>query len=313
MRIFFIVLLVLVSGCAVTNSGPDRGPFSLDCPSLKEGRGVTIAFVPYAPPPEVREGEPFRIGLKFANHFEDGKSVDVFVQDSVDVAGFPPEGLSESLMVDGALIDRGTWVAPGCKLFEEGGLGEFSAGDFVYDFAESKGFGDTVTFQGVLRYDADSEVFFDLCIVNPALFGTQGCPLTEGFSGSQLGWENDRAPVTVTSVEKMLVGDKDGVTLHLLIGLRNEGGGMIGGDGSFDFLLNHDVGTFTCFSEQAELDGSEELRLKLNTKREASVTCRTKLTPDRLQKHMFSVQLSYPYEYRFASAQMKLIPAPIHS
>ena len=302
MKLFFLLVLFFLAGCTSFSPGGLQDGTSFQCPSFKEARGVIVDFIQYAPPEEIREGKPFSIGLKFANYLDEVMSVDLSLQDTVDVPDFPDEGVHETIVVESAFVDEEAWRQPGCRLSESEGLTELTLGPYVYQGVD---FDDQTAFVGTLQYPAVTEASFPVCMYNPAEGGGSGCPLTQSYSPSSLGYRNEKAPVLFTSVEKRLIGSSEGVTLQLFFTLDNLGGGRISGDG-VDFLLDGGGMTFTCYSDFGKSTGSQQLRLQLDEE-PVDVECETFLTLDRVQASTVMAELHYTYSYPFRSDTTKII------
>lgn len=303
---FLFFLSIFLVGCTLQNTtSPEHSTFH--CPSVKEGRGVTLDFVQYAPPPEVREGRDFSLGLAFSNAFAEGIDFDLTLQDTVDAPGsFPTEGVHETLHIEGAVVENDQWHEPGCRLLEETELTEYTLGPYFY---KPLAFEDVTHFTGNLRYQGRTDAGFTFCIFNPA-HGPASCSAQEQISSNQLGWQNMKAPVMITTVQKILIGSKDGVTLKFAFDIANVGGGYIGGNGELTVDVKSQDLSFTCFSEEASLEGGQHLQLVLDSEQDytARVECETFLTLDRMQTSLIELELQYPYVYPFKSEEMKLLP-----
>src|SRR3990167_4620974 len=94
MKLYLIILAVLLlAGCATPTTPGDTTPPAFQCPSLNEGRGLTVDFIEGAPPSTIKEHRPFTLGLKFSNHLDIPVNAYLTLQDSVDHQGFPEEGI----------------------------------------------------------------------------------------------------------------------------------------------------------------------------------------------------------------------------
>lgn len=302
-----LMAVLFLTGCTVSNPfqrSDERSEVpSFRCTSFGQGRGIVVDFVKEGFPEEVRENRPFAINLKFANHFADAMVVDLLVQDTTDLDGFPDQGEKRTLTLESALVDQGRWYGPGCRIAEEGGFAELGLGPYVYHGAF---FEDRVAFEGTLKYDGVTDVSFVACAFNPALGAGSFCNAHETLSGPSLGLGNDKAPVFVSSLDKTLTGSKDGVVLSLDILLQNNGGGYV--DGPVDFSL--DGSGFTCDSDRATFGGGHSLELTFAPgKNSIRVQCQEFLTVDRVETHTMSIVLRYPYSYPFRSEFLRVLPA----
>jgi hypothetical protein len=317
--ILFLIMsaLLLLSACTSPFGGEQdiqRDAPGYRCPPLKEGRGIVADFVQYSPPQQVREGLPFSLGLVFANHFFDALPVDLIIQDTVDYSGFPAEGISETVVIDGALVENNIWQRPGCRISGEQGMVQLDFGPYTYTSSSRQGYGtpslsfdDTTLFQGYLRYHAVTDASLFLCAYNPAFGGGGNCPSTQRYPSSSFGWMNDKSPLSMVDAQKVLIGSREGVTLRFTLLLRNMGGGYIGDDGTVQFILDGDGLSFSCFSEEATFQKGNSMTLVLDPDtRQAFIECETFLMLDRLQSFPLRINLQYPYVYPFVSEPMTI-------
>ncbi|MEK6839626.1 MAG: hypothetical protein AABX72_01685, partial [Nanoarchaeota archaeon] len=247
------------------------------------------------------------LGLVFSNAFAEGMDVDLTLQDTVDTPGsFPAEGVHETLHLEGAVVENDQWYEPGCRLLEDTEPTEHTLGPYFY---KPLAFEDITHFTGNLRYQGHTDAGFAFCLFNPAQ-GPTSCSAQEQISGSQLGWQNMKAPVMITDVRKILIGSKEGVHLKFAFDLANAGGGYIGGNSEITVDVTSQDLSFTCFSEDASLDGGQHLQLTLDSEQSytARVECETFLTLDRVQTSLIELALEYSYVYPFTSEDMKLLP-----
>ncbi len=309
MKYFSLVLLIFVLflvGCSQFGipSNNNRENPAFQCPSFKEGRGVVADFIEYSPPEEIKDGREFSLGLKFANHFVEPTAVELHLQDTTDMNGFPDEGVSQQVVVEGATAEKNIWYRPGCRITGEQNFAELDLGPYSYSPIL---FDDVITFKGYIQYDAFTDASLFICAFNPAAGPGTSCSTKESSSESALGWRNSKAPIAVTSVERLLIGSKDGVDVKLDLEIENEGGGYVGGDGSIDFSLSAQGMTFTCESEQAGFEKGEHMTLKLDREKSTvQVHCESFLNLDRTEAFDTRITLHYPYVYSFDSIPVTL-------
>ena len=304
--IFVIGALFLV-GCASVPFGKEEiRDDSFRCQNLGEGRGVVADFLQYAPPEEVREGRPFTLGITFANYFDDAITVDLKIQDTTDTDGFPEEGIEQSIMIDGSLVDNGIWYEPGCRLVEENGIAELSLGPYNY---KPIPFDDVVQFRGTLAYDEKIEASFITCAFNPALGVVSGCATSESYGELDIKGRNIKAPIFLSDVEKIIIGSKEGATMKLDVTIRNAGGGYAGGDGTVDFSIGAEGMALECYSDSAKSSTKNGMSLAFDKETdEAVVHCETFLNLDRMQAFPVNIKLEYKYIYPVTSIPVKLKP-----
>ncbi len=302
--VLVLISALILSSCTNYFGGSKQPDTSFHCRLLKEGRGVVADFVQYAPPGEIREGRPFTLGLAFSNSFEDAITVDLQLQDTIDIPEFPDEGISQSVLVEGSLVENNLWHEPGCRLMGENGLTELSLGPYIY---RPVTFDDEVQFRGTLNYHAITDASLSACAFNPAMGPSTGCSTQQTYH--DFGWKNSKAPIFITSADKTLIGSKDGVTLQLTFDIANAGGGYAGGDGLVDFSLDGEGITFNCYSDQTHDDRGNMISLLLDQETErAQVHCETFLSLDRMQVFPVTIHLQHDYTYPFSSVPAKLKP-----
>ena len=303
----FVIIALLLAGCAAVPFGKKEiRDDSFRCKNIGEGRGVTADFLQYAPPEEVREGRDFTLGIAFANYFDDAMPVELKVQDTTDTNGFPDEGVEQSLLIDGSLVDNGIWYEPGCRLAEEEGIAELSLGPYNY---KPVPFDDIIQFRGTLAYDADVESSFIICAFNPAMGVTSECATSEVYGESDMKGRNSKAPIFVDGVEKIIIGSKEGATIKFDATIRNAGGGYAGGDGTVDFSMGAEGMALECYSDSARSATKSGMSLSFDKETdEAVVHCETFLSLDRMQTFPVNMKLEYKYVYPITSIQVKLKP-----
>lgn len=295
MKWMMIILVVFLSGC-VTPGVMDEDVPIVSCDFRGSGKGVEAVFIPGSPPLVIRGGKDFSLGVKFVNNFGESKNVEFNVQDNTQTPldGFDEGvGISQSVGIDGAEVEKGRWINPGCRLTFGGGLAELNLGRRSYRNVLSK---EDVVFTGTLKYEVDVDAPFGLCIFNPAYIANPSCRDDLG-----LGVVNSHAPVSVAGVNKRISGGEDFVDVELDIEIRKMANGRVGDMGEVDFMIEVEGVNFECESEQSVgFDRGDNLILNLK-EGNAQVYCYTQLFVDREQKFSGNIMLYYPYVYNFLS------------
>jgi hypothetical protein len=313
---FLLLLLVLlvVSGCDLFSFDRESGtPLVSRCQDLGTGRGVVAEFI--NDNDRLREGFDFSLNIKLANYFENSPFMEVYVDDNVDLLGFPREGITHQLDIEPAIVDFDVYQSPGCRI-SGGGSTTYTLGRYVYstlpDQAEH-----SIRFNGVLKYQGFTEAMFSYCLTNKDQVPTPSCR-----NNLNLGWKNAKAPVAVTSVDSRSVyydESEEGDLIEefvVLIDIENLGGGFIPapiGEPALDFKLESvpNIG-FECESAQAEERGSNDRLTLILDDEKAHIECSTFVSIDREIPLSFEVELTYPYEYLFFYPALGSKPLPLY-
>ncbi len=306
--ILFLFVILLLTGCTNlpgfnTDTTNDEGRVpTFVCDDFLPSRGVIARFSPDTTQDVINEGEPFSLTLQFANHHKDPLIVDLILTDDSATPGF--ETITRSVTVEEATFIPG--FQPGCRVMEQRSLPVLPLGDYVY---RNVLYDHDVRFLGTLSYPGYiSESTFPLCIFNPLVGAGERCSTQESIIGRSLGPTALYDPITITSVKKRLVGSSETVKIILDIHIENLGQGYVSGASQIlTFHIESFEGlTFDCISKNLVSDfGGDTLDLTL-TDDVADVTCHAVLSPDRTETYTIATEISYDYEYTFASKPIKL-------
>ncbi len=265
-KIIIVLFLVFLTACSASNQGKGSGTPD----------GLRMSFLELQPRSELKESEYFDIGLKLENKAECDIKGEICVRDT----------LAESL----------SGVRDDCQSFElrkkDGNIMD-SENIYFNDNTYENPSGDLIsTIIAKSRYSCSIQLTPQLC-VKPNLEDENICKTRENLQSSTLGLKS--APITVSSIEKTLIPQRDGIKLEVAIHIRKM---STGSSENFNINVEYEgYGPLNC----RNLD---RLNLKENT--ENVINCEISLNVQDIEENPLKIVLNYIYEDSI-SKQIKII------
>ena len=264
--IMTLLLLIFLTACSTAQQG--RGSGTPD--------GLHILFIEFQPRSELKQDEYFDIGLKLENRAECQVEGEVCIRDTFaeSISGVRNDCQSFELMEkDGGIIDTENIY--------------FQDNVYTNPSADLKS-----TIIAKAMYSCSIQLTPQIC-VKPDLEDEKTCKIRETLSQSTLGLK--QAPITVASIDKTLIPQKDGINLEVAIHLRkmNEGSPR-------DFNINVE------YEGYGPLACRDADRLDFSTNTENIINCKIPTNVQDIEENPLRIILSYVYEIT-ASKQIKII------
>ncbi len=287
--ILLLVSLVIISGCFPTNTNaPDKNVISeVNSQSGRlTNRGVTLKFIEGSPSQDrIRSEFPFSVRVLLENWASQPTSGDIYLSDKLSGSLSAIQGrVQQRFDLEG--LDKGIRSTPKGK--------EIDLGSYTYPPSPSL---TGTTIRAELEYDYNVKFFTDICVKSrDAKVNEQECTSRRSFSNSDLGFDAQHAPVTVTNIKQELdsVGD---ATAEIFLTLTFEDFG--GSDGwinneenSLDIngrIILKGKGPFTC---------SPNLLKFRESRKKLEVDCFKQVSLDgsNFFSNPLEISLSYPYK-----------------
>src|SRR3989344_102792 len=252
--------------------------------SLKQGKGsgipdgLHITFLESQPRPELRQNEYFDVGLKMENKAECDIQGDICIRDTLapSISGINDDCQSFELR------KKEDNVIDSQNIYFQDNVYESAVGDL------------TSTIIVKSQYSCSIQLTPQVC-VKPNLDDEKTCKTRETLSSSTIGFKS--APITVTSIDKQLIPQRDGTKLEAAIHLRK----MPEGDSdanNFGISIEYEgYGLLTC----RNLD-----RLNFKTSTENVINCEIPLNVADIEENPLIITLNYIYETQ-QSKQIKIV------
>ena len=264
--IISIFLLILLVGCSSNPQGKGSGTPD----------GLHISFLEFQPRDELKQNEYFDIGLKLENRAECLIKGEICVRDT----------LAESI----------SGVRNSCQSFElrekEDNIVD-SENIYFIDNAYQSAVGDLKsTVIAKARYSCSIQLTPQLC-VKPNLEDENACRIKETLQSSAVGLKS--APITVTSIDKTLIPQRDNINLEVAIHLRKMSEGV-----PEDFNINVE------YEGYGPLNCRNIDRLNFKTNTENIINCDIPINVQDIEENPLKITLNYVYETQ-QSKQIKII------
>lgn len=266
--IIILALLILTTACSGISQQSGKGSGTPD--------GLHITFLESQPRSELREREYFDIGLKLENKAE------------CDIKG--------ELCVRDTLASSISGIQDNCQSFElrkkENNIID-SQNIYFQDNVYESIVGDLIpTIIAKAQYSCSIQLTPQVC-VKPNLEDESICKTKETLSTSTLGLRS--APITVSSIDKLIIPQRDGIKLEVKIHLKKMSKGE-----SENFNINVEYEGYGLLSCR-DLD---RLDFKKNT--ENIINCEMPLNVEDIEDNPLKITLDYIYE-NSNSKQIKII------
>ncbi len=266
-KITIIFLLIFITACSgQTQQGTGSG----------NPDGLHINFLELQPRSELRENEYFDIGLRLENKAECDIQGDICIRDTLaqSISGVQDNCQSFELRKkEDSIIDSDT-------IYFQDNVYESVVGDLNTNLIAKA------------QYSCSIQLTPQVCI-KPDLEDEDICKTRETLTQSTLGLK--QAPITVTSINKLLIPQRDGIRLELEIHLRKMAEGK---SDNFNINLEYEgYGKLNC----RDLD-----RLNFKTNTENIINCEIPLNVMDIEENPLKIMLSYTYETT-KSKQIKII------
>ena len=255
-KIIIALSLILLTACSASQQGKGSGTPD----------GLHITFLELQPRTELRQNEFFDIGLKLENRAECDIQGEICVRDT----------LAESI----------SGVQDNCQSFElrkKDGNAIDSGNIYFTDNSYSSVSGDlTSTIIAKARYSCSIQLTPQVC-VKPTIEDETVCRTKETLSQSTLGLRS--APITVSSIDKILIPQKDSIKLETSIHLRKM---PEGNSDNFNINVEYEgYGQLNC----RDLD-----RLNFKTNTENIINCEISVNIADIEENPLKISLNYVYE-----------------
>jgi len=262
--IIFLLIFLTACGASSKQSGSGRPD------------GLHITFLEFQPRDELREGEFFEVGLKLENKAECDVQGEVCIRDTLagSISGVKDECQTFELrkMEDGRTDSENVYFTDNSY--------ESVSGDLNSNIIAKA------------KYSCSIQLTPQVCI-KPNLEDEKVCKTKETLSASTLGLK--QAPITVTSLEKTLIPQRDGVKLEVAVHLKKMDEGN---PNNFNIGLEYEgYGLLNC----RDLD---RLDFKENT--ENIINCEISLNVEDIENNPLKIVLNYIYETS-VSKQIRII------
>lgn len=212
--ISLVLSIAFLSGCASLTGifGNSNGVVS--------GKGVGIRFLPGNPPTSrILEGQEFKVFVELSNNGLNAASGQLCISDDKysTYGGIEEPKVCEQFSLAG--VDENDESIPSSSKFY---FPSFDGSGYSYRDIEGDNIGTTITAEVLYsNYRAIASPSIRLC-TQP-----RDCSFDESISGSSLGRDAVRAPVTITSIHKTITPSGKSVGVVLEINVENVGGGEI--------------------------------------------------------------------------------------
>jgi len=256
--------------------------FLTACSSVNQNKGsgtpngLRMSFIEFQPRSELKEKEYFDIGLKLENMAECDISGDICIRDTLSESFSGVEDSCQSFQLrkkDGSIIDSKNIY-----------FGDNSYESISGDLAS--------TIMAKAEYSCSLQLTPQLC-VKPDFEDEKTCRTRETLQSSTLGLKT--APITVTSIDKTIVPQKDSIKLEVAIHLRKMSEGS---SNNFNIYAEYEgYGPLNC----RNLD-----RLNFKTNTENVINCEIQLNVQDIEENPLKIVLNYIYEDSI-SKQIKII------
>src|SRR3989344_244045 len=264
--VLFAVFLVFLVACSTTQQGKGSGTPD----------GLKMSFIEFQPRSELKQSEYFDIGLKLENKAECDINGEICVRDTFaeSLSGVQNDCMSFQLRKkEGNIIDSENIY--------------FSDNSYVNPSGDL-----TSTIIAKAGYSCSIQLTPQLC-VKPDLEDEKTCKIRETLQASTLGLKS--APITVTSIDKVLIPQKDGIKLEVAIHLKKM---QKGSSENFNIYAEYEgYGPLNC----RNLD-----RLNFKTNTENVINCDIQLNVQDIEENPLKIVLNYIYEDSI-SKQIKII------
>ena len=264
--IIIAIFLIFLTACSTSQQG--RGSGTPD--------GLHITFLEFQPRSELRQNEYFDVGLKLENKAECDIEGDVCIRDTLapSISGVQSDCQQFELRKkEGNIIDSQ-------NIYFQDNVYESTVGDL------------TSTITAKAQYSCSIQLTPQVC-VKPNLEDEKTCKTRETLSQSTLGLKS--APITVSSIDKQLIPQREGINLEVAIHLKKMSEGS-----SDNFNINVEYegyGSLTC----RNID-----RLDFKTNTENVINCGISLNVADIEENPLIITLNYIYE-NTAQKQIKII------
>jgi len=254
--IIVFVILMILTACSTNNGGNGSGTPD----------GLHISFMEFQPRNELRQNEFFDIGLNLENRAECGIKGELCIRDT----------LAESI----------SGVQDECQTFElrkkEGGLVDSKKFYFTDNVYESAAGDLTSTIIARAQYSCSIQITPQLC-VKPNLEEENVCKTKETIGASTLGLKP--APITVTSIEKTLIPQKDSTKLDVAIHVKKMPEGS-----PIHFNVNVE------YEGYGPMECRNLERLDFRTNTESIINCEISLNVGDVEDNPLKISMNYVYE-----------------
>ncbi len=213
--IILLLSTVFLSGCAGSFAGILGGKNT-----AVYGKGVSIRFLPGNPPTNrILEGQEFKVFVELSNSGLTAVNGQLCVSDDkyANYGGIEEPKVCEQFSLAGA--DETDEASPSSDKFY---FPSYDGPGYIYRGIEGKNIDTTIIAEALYSgYRAIASPSIRLCT------DSKECSFDETISGSSLGGDAARAPVTVTSIHKTITPAGRNVGVVLEMNVENVGGGEI--------------------------------------------------------------------------------------
>ena len=253
--ILIAFLLIFLTACGSSNQT-----------GLGKPDGLHITYLESQPRSELRENEFFDIGLNLENKAECDIQGEVCIRDTLagSISGVEDDCQSFELRkIDNQVIDSE-------RIYFTDNVYEDVSGNLNSNIVARA------------EYSCSIQLTPQLCI-KPNLEDESTCKTRETLTSSTLGLRP--APITVTSLDKTLIPQRDGVKLEVAIHLKKMAEGS---SDNFNIALEYEgYGLLNC----RNLD-----RLEFKTNTENIINCEIPLNVGDIEDNPLKIVLNYAYE-----------------
>ena len=255
--ITILILLVFLTACnSLTQQGKSTGT----------PQGLEITFLEFQPREEIRQNEYFDVGLNLINNAECDIAGEICIRDS----------LAESI----------SGIEDSCQSFSlrkkennQVDSREVYFTDNVYASISGNLISNIIT---RAEYSCSIQLVPQVC-VKPDIGEENLCKTRETLSSSTLGLKS--APITVTSIDKLLIKQRDGMKLETVIHLRKMSEG-----GSESFSINVE------YEGHGQLNCKNLDRISFKTNTENVINCEIPINVGDIEENPLRIDLTYLYE-----------------
>lgn len=296
----FALLIILFLICGASGCKAPQMPWQKEREEITAGRGISARFRTNEPPLDgiyASDQENFKVAIELTNYGPNPVNVDATISDTPSDVFSSLTTRPESKYVPGAeQVD--SKIYPGKAILD---FGSFN----YYADKIMKGMTTNIIVDLQTRYNV--KLSPQICIKKPyAEIADVYCEDSTTLSGSDLGADANKFPVTVTRIEKQVWPvDDDTFNVHLRIFFNNLGNGkiFIEGEPTRQILKNIGVSlvgakNFDCMPKELYLEEGER-----------AITCDVEvdLTDEAVRRNPVLISFGYNYRVLASTGEIPII------